>query len=91
MDKEQVAEVIKLLVKERIPNQYEAIAEVTNPNKLFDIALTLEHHLKRPAAILSLIRSIARKQDDTIGAILNRASALLTEYFQSAKTLSNIR
>ena len=85
MDKEQVAEVIKLLIKERIPNQYEAIAEVTNPNKLFDIALTLEHHLKRPAAILGLIRSIARKPDETIGAVLNRASALLTEYFQSAK------
>ena len=78
---EQLGTMLQLLIKEKIPTEYESVSKLQKPVRIFETVIDMVDHYRRPSNILQLIRAVKRDVGEPIAKPLNKTKALLIEYY----------
>ena len=78
---DQLGNMLQLLVKEKIPTEFESVSKLQKPVRIFETVIDMVDHYRRPSNILQLIRAVKREIGEPIAKPLNKTKALLIEYY----------
>ena len=78
---DQLGTMLQLLIKEKIPTEYESVSKLQKPVRIFETVIDMVDHYRRPSNILQLIRAVKRDIGEPIAKPLNKTKALLIEYY----------